>query len=116
MSIVKRSYSFDATGFLALVNDLRTLLNARDGGIQHKENVGPVLSCRYLDGRELSVLTGTNRAPVHINVTCRNRATATLESNNAIVWTWARGAIRVSSIDVSDTAEEYDVTLRLWME
>lgn len=114
--ILRKAYGFSAQGFSELGRDLRQMLNAQEGGIKHGDNVGPVLTCRYLSGRQVNVHAPVNRRPRAIACSAVNRTDGIFEDNLRIVWKWGPANISVVSIDVSDTNDEYDVTLRLWME
>lgn len=99
--------------------DTRQILDAASVGIRHADNVGPVATLRYLHASApytVPVSTPGGSPPVEVRVArAVNRVDDTRESGCRITWTWARGALTVSAIDVSDTADEYDVTLWLTM-
>lgn len=95
--------------------DVRQVLDAATVGMRWADNVGPVATLRYVHADapiDVRVSTGAGQMP-HAVLVLRavNRTDQTTESGCRITWRWIGHALRVSAIDVSDTADEYDVTL-----
>lgn len=90
----------------AWVEDVRRVL---------REIEGESVRLRYLASRApIEVSTTLLAKPVEVTVrTAANRATGVVESGLRVSWTWGNGKIKISALDVSDTAEEYDVVLLL---
>ncbi len=99
--------------------DLRQILRAAEIGVQWAHNLGPVASLRYLAARapiDVRVSTPGGQPPHSVHVLrAVNRTDDSIESGCRVTWSWRRGEVRVSAIDVSDTGDEYDVTLGLLM-
>lgn len=95
--------------------DVQQILRAAEVGQRWADNIGPVVTFRYLAARapfDVETKTPGGVAP-HAVLVLRavNRDDATIESGCRVAWKWGRGRVVVSAIDVTDTADEYDVTL-----
>ncbi len=97
----------------------RQILDAQSVGIRHADNIGPVVTLRYLNASApytVAVPTPNSAPPAEVRVSrAVNRSDDTRESGCRITWTFERGTLTVHAIDVSDTSDEYDVTLWLTM-
>lgn len=95
--------------------DVGQVLRASEVGIRWRDNVGPVLTFRYLATRApIAVSVPATSAPLGVLVLrAENRDTSEIESDCRVIWRWGRGTIVVNAIDVSNTGDEYDVTLGL---
>lgn len=98
--------------------DVRQILRASEVGIRWADNVGPVLTFRYLASRApVRVATRVRTAPLSVVVLrAENRTTLAIESGCRVTWRWGNGTIDVNSLDVSDPSAEYEVKLGLLME
>lgn len=113
---LRKTYEWSARGLFDLVNDLRRSLNVNEGGIRHADNVGPVIEFRYLTGQPYQLPARSVVCPSKIDIRCRNRTTGRFESNVPIDWEWMKGQVKINSITVSSSSDEYDVKLFLWVE
>lgn len=97
------------------VRDVTQVLDASAIGIRWRDNIGAPIEFRYLASRAPYVVaTPLLEAPLGVVVLrAKNRDSLALESGCRVTWTWGRGSLHVSAIDVSDTAAEYDVTIGL---
>lgn len=98
--------------------DVQQILTAAEVGLRWPDNVGQVVTFRYLATRApVRVVVSTLAAPLSVFVLrAVNRSTLAIESGCRITWRWGRGTVDVSAIDVSDTAAEYDVTVGILQE
>lgn len=97
----------------AFPRDLRSILRAAEVGLRWADNIGPMASLRYLASRA-PIQVATSAMP-HAVLCLRavNRSTRAVESGCRVTWTTSRMGVQIESLDVSDTAAEYDVTLGL---
>lgn len=69
---------------------------------------------RYLASRApVDVVVKAKARPRIVSIEATHRTTLVTESWPRISWTWRGGVVRVSALDVTDTASEYDVTMEL---
>jgi hypothetical protein len=95
------------------LRSVRQVLTAAEVGLRWGDNVGPEITMRYLASRApIDVATSLRERPRAVLVLeAVNRSDGVSESGCRVVWSWRGSAIRIESIDVSDTSDEYDVTL-----
>lgn len=113
-----RSYKpLENPSLLSWVQDVARALTAQLGGLSWRDNVGPVIELRYLAASApVEKLMPVKSKPLSVIVLrAENRTDQTYESGNRITWTVEGANLRISAIDVSDTNDEYDVTLGLLM-
>lgn len=107
--------------FVRWVRSVRSILSASEVGIRWADQIHPLALMRY-DGdvAPYDVATGAKSRPLAVLcLAATQRADqATTESGARVIWAWRggeTGMIRVSSIDLSSTTAEYDVTLGVLM-
>lgn len=112
-----RTYAPKDSALLAWVDDVRRVLTAAITGLRWRDNIGPVREFVYLAAKApIEVRADVRTAPLAVVVLrAENRTDLTVESGCRVTWTMRRDHLRIHSIDVSDTADEYDVTLGLLM-
>jgi hypothetical protein len=94
----------------AFARDVRDILDAGRVGLRWPDNVGPEVSVRW-SGAATSVAVQVPGEPAYLAVTARNESTGEHECNPRIVWTYTRGVLRVSSLDVSAPSDPYEVRI-----
>jgi hypothetical protein len=94
----------------ALLRDVRQILTAKEIGLRWADNVGAEVSFRWANAA-VDVPVKLPTPPAYIVARAVNRTTNAIESGCRITWTYDRGTLSVSAIDVSTPADEYDVIL-----
>lgn len=112
-----RTYKPEALDQARWVEDVGRALTAQLGGLSWADNVGPVLTFRYLAAKApISVRMPSRVPPVSLSILrILNLTDSTFESGCRVKWTLDREHVVIHAIDVVDTNDEYDVTLGLLM-
>ena len=119
MTLLRTFKPHSDPNLLGWVQDVDRALTAQKGGLSWADNVGPVITLRYLAAnapiaKQLPSNVRTKPLSVFV-LRAENRTDQTYESGNRIVWSFDGDAIVIRAIDVSDTNDSYEVTLGLLM-
>lgn len=95
-------------------HELRVIPGGKTETVELRALGREVVTFRYLASRApVDVAVAAKTSPRVLRVDARHRTTQAIETGPRMTWSWRGGVLRVSSLDVSDTASEYEVTLEL---
>jgi hypothetical protein len=115
--VIIRDVRVEDRDLLAWISDVRRALTSTIEGLRWHDNVGELGRFRYLaDRAPYDVSCAATERPLAVLVLqAQNLVDFSFETGCRIKWTWRRSSIRVESIDVTNTTDEYAVSLGLLM-